>query len=60
MQFEIKVDGKTVQFEITEKWLKELGAFEQLKSWDCLRINLELGMREEKNVTIRSIILSIL
>lgn len=39
MQFEIKVDGKTVQFEITEEQLKELGAFEQLK---------KLGLIEEQ------------
>ena len=31
MQFEIKVDGKTVQFEIPEEQLKETVLFEQLK-----------------------------
>lgn len=34
MQFEIKVDGKTVQFEIPEEQLKETVLFEQLKSRD--------------------------
>ena len=39
MKFEIKVDGKTVQVEMTEEQLKELGAFEQLK---------KLGLIEEQ------------
>lgn len=51
MQFEIKVDGKTVQFEITEKWLKELGAFEQLKKLGLLEDKPRTGYegREECN-----------
>ena len=33
MQVELKANGKSVQAEISEEQLKELGLFEQLKSW---------------------------
>lgn len=33
MKVELKANGKSVQAEISEEQLKELGLFEQLKSW---------------------------
>ena len=50
MQVELKVNDKSVQAEISEGQLKELGLVEQLKRWDCLRINLKLDMKEWKRV----------